>query len=74
MSINYKKQIRSNRYNVNLTDDESDLLMVVSKMTGVPKGIIIRHLAMKGALQELTAEQEFNLDALLKKGAGEPLH
>lgn len=74
MSINYKKQNRSNRYNVNLTDDEADFFGVISKMTGVPKGTIIRQLAVKGALQELTAEQEFNLESILRKGAGEPLY
>ncbi|MDG9860983.1 hypothetical protein N5J48_11720 [Acinetobacter ursingii] len=69
MSLNYKKQNRSNRYNVNLTDDEADFFGIISKMTGVPRGTIIRQLAVKGALQELTSEQEFNLESILNQGA-----
>ncbi len=33
--MSLKKQKRDNRYNVNLTNDESDLFKIVSRLTGV---------------------------------------
>ncbi|MGR8034815.1 hypothetical protein [Acinetobacter baumannii] len=74
MSI--KKQKRDNRYNVNLTDDESQLFEIVSKLTGVNPGVILRQLVMKQALALLIAEdvqENFNLDRYLKKGASDHL-
>ena len=73
---NIKKQKRDNRYNVNLTDDESQLFEIVAKLTGVHPGVIIRQLVMRQALATLIAEdiqQDFNLDDLLKKGAADHL-
>ncbi len=76
MSADYKRQIRHNRYNINLNDDESSLFETVSKLTGVKKATIFRQLIVKQALAILIAqdiEEEFNLDVVLKKGAGEHL-
>ena len=57
------KQKRDNRFNVNLTDDESQLFVAVSKLTGLPPGVILRQLVMKQALATLIAEDidNFNL-------------
>ncbi|MDX8255238.1 hypothetical protein [Acinetobacter pittii] len=74
MSI--KKQKRDNRYNVNLTDDESQLFEIVSKLTGVNPGVILRQLVMKQALALLIAEdvqENFSLERYLKKGASDHL-
>ncbi|MGC9660650.1 hypothetical protein BFR77_01045 [Acinetobacter pittii] len=70
------KQKRDNRYNVNLTDDESDLFKVVSRLTGINPGVIMRQLVMKQALALLIAEDiqdNFSLDNYLKKGASDHL-
>ncbi|OZI88376.1 hypothetical protein [Acinetobacter baumannii] len=70
------KQKRDNRYNVNLTDDESELFKVVSRLTGVNPGVIMRQLVMKQALALLIAEDiqdNFSLETYLKKGASDPL-
>ena len=67
---------RSNRYNVNLTDDESDLFKVVSRLTGVNPGVIMRQLVMKQALALLIAEDiqdNFSLENYLNKGASDHL-
>lgn len=69
-------QKRDNRYNVNLTDDESDLFKVVSRLTGINPGVIMRQLVMKQALALLIAEDiqdNFSLDSYLKKGASDHL-
>ncbi|MDC5385091.1 hypothetical protein QDT05_15020 [Acinetobacter baumannii] len=74
MSI--KKQKRDNRYNVNLTDDESKLFEIVSKLTGVNPGVILRQLVMKQALALLIAEdvqENFSLENYLRKGASDHL-
>ncbi|ENU42983.1 hypothetical protein F985_03882 [Acinetobacter seifertii] len=74
MSI--KKQKRDNRYNVNLTDDESKLFEIVSKLTGVNPGVILRQLVMKQALALLIAEdvqENFSLESYLRKGASDHL-
>ncbi|WP_180060723.1 hypothetical protein [Acinetobacter sp. YH12135] len=71
-----RKQKRDNRYNINLTDDESQLFEVVSKLTGVNPGVILRQMAMKQAIATLIAEdiqEEFNLEEYLKKGASDHL-
>lgn len=69
-------QKRDNRYNVNLTDDESDLFKVVSRLTGVNPGVILRQLVMKQALALLIAEDiqdNFSLETYLNKGASDHL-
>ena len=73
--MNLKKQKRDNRYNVNLTDDESQLFQIVSKITEINPGVILRQLVMKQALATLIAEdvQDFNLEHYLKKGTEEHL-
>lgn len=74
MSI--RKQKRLYRYNVNLTDDESQLFEVVSKLTGITPGVILRQLVMKQALAILIAadvQEEFSLDKFLNKGASDHL-
>ncbi len=74
--MSLKKQKRDNRYNVNLTNDESDLFKIVSRLTGVNPGVIMRQLVMKQALALLIAEDiqdKFSLDSYLKKGASDHL-
>lgn len=74
--MSLKKQQRDNRYNVNLTNDESDLFKIVSRLTGVNPGVIMRQLVMKQALALLIAEDiqdNFSLDSYLKKGASDHL-
>lgn len=69
-------QKRDNRYNLNLTDDESDLFKVVSRLTGVNPGVILRQLVMKQALALLIAEDiqdNFSLENYLNKGASDHL-
>ncbi|QLY84872.1 hypothetical protein H0S62_10040 [Acinetobacter baumannii] len=69
-------QKRDNRYNVNLTDDESDLFKVVSRLTGVNPGVILRQFIMKQALALLIAEDiqdNFSLENYLNKGASDHL-
>lgn len=48
---------RSNRKNVNLTDDELNLFTIISKMTGVPVGMLLRQMAMKQAFELINEEQ-----------------
>lgn len=74
--MNLRKQKRDNRYNVNLTDDESQLFEIVAKLTGVTPGVILRQLLMKQALATLIAEdiqEEFSLEQYLRKGAADHL-
>lgn len=74
--MSLKKQKRDNCYNVNLTNDESDLFKIVSRLTGVNPGVIMRQLVMKQALALLIAEDiqdNFSLDSYLKKGASDHL-
>lgn len=47
---------RSNRKNVNLTNDELDLFTLFSKMTGVPVGSLLRQMAMKQAFELINDE------------------
>ena len=47
---------RSNRKNVNLTNDELDLFTLISKMTGVPVGSLVRQMAMKEAFELINDE------------------
>ena len=66
------KQKRDNRYNVNLTDDESQLFEAVAKLTGVNPGVILRQMIMKQALATLIADDfqdDFNVETYLNKGA-----
>lgn len=74
--MSLKKQKRDNRYNVNLTNDESDLFKIVSRLTGVNPGVIMRQLVMKQALALLIAEDiqdNFSLENYLNKGASDHL-
>lgn len=73
--MSLKKQKRDNRYNVNLTNDESDLFKIVSRLTGVNPGVIMRQLVMKQALALLIAEDiqdNFSLDSYLKRRIRSP--
>lgn len=70
--MKFNKQKRDNRYNLNLTDDESQLFEAVSKLTGISPGIILRQMVMKQAIITLIAEdieQDFNLEEWIIKGA-----
>ena len=70
--MKFNKQKRDNRYNLNLTDDESQLFEAGSKLTGISPGIILRQMVMKQAIITLIAEdieQDFNLEEWITKGA-----
>ena len=70
--MKFNKQKRDNRYNLNLTDDESQLFEAVSKLTGISPGIILRQMVMKQAIITLIdedIEQDFNLEEWITKGA-----
>jgi len=74
--MSLKKQKRLNRYNINLTDTESDLFVAASKLSGVQVGTMLRQIVVKEALATLIAadaQEEFNLDDYLKKGASDHL-
>ncbi len=74
--MSLKKQKRLNRYNINLTDTESDLFIAASKLSGVQVGTMLRQIVVKEALATLIAadaQEEFNLDDYLKKGASDHL-
>jgi len=47
---------RTNRKNVNLTNDELDLFTILSKLTGIPVGILLRQMAMKQAFELVNEE------------------
>lgn len=53
----YRREKRNNRFNVNLTDTESEFFGLVSRMTGIPRAVVIREMAMKGALKFLSDNQ-----------------
>lgn len=70
------KQKRNHRYNINLTDDESQLFEHISKMTGEKVGIILRQVIMKQTFETLVSNDvyaDFNLEELLNKGAEDHL-
>lgn len=70
------KQKRNHRYNVNLTDDESQLFEHISKMTGEKVGIILRQVIMKQTFETLVSKDvyaDFNLEEVLNKGAEDHL-
>ncbi|WP_038343027.1 hypothetical protein [Acinetobacter sp. A47] len=69
------KQKRDNRFNVNLTDDETQLFNIIYRLTGENIGPMLRNLALKQALAILIADDgaDFNLQKILEKGAAEHL-
>jgi uncharacterized protein (DUF1778 family) len=78
MSIKHrriKKQLRDNRFSINLTNDETDLLTAASNMLGIEISVLIRQMAMKQAIHTLVddSEDDFNLYKLLSEGANEQL-
>lgn len=63
---------RQNRYTVNLNDDESQLIELAAKASGVNPSVIVRQLAMSKAIETLVSEDtfaEFNLVDFINKGA-----
>lgn len=70
--MSYPKLKRTNRYSVNLNDDESKLIELAAKATGVHPSVIVRQLAMSKAIETLVSEEslsEFNLLDIINKGA-----
>ena len=70
--MSYTKLKRTNRYSVNLNDDESQLIELAAKATGVHPSVIVRQLAMSQAIETLVSEEtlsEFNLLDIINKGA-----
>ncbi|KAA8734889.1 hypothetical protein F4V57_03785 [Acinetobacter qingfengensis] len=70
-----KKQLRDNRFSINLTNDETDLLTAASNLTGVEVGVLIRQMVMKQAITTLIddPEEDFKLRKYLSEGAQEQL-
>ncbi len=69
-----KRQLRDNRFSINLTNDETDLLTAASNLTGVEVGVLIRQMVMKQAIKTLIDEEEdFNLQRFLSEGTQEQL-
>lgn len=70
--MSYPKLKRTNRYSINLNDDESQLIELAAKATGVHPSVIVRQLAMSKAIETLVSEEslsEFNLLDIINKGA-----
>lgn len=70
-----KKQLRDNRFSINLTNDETDLLTAASNLTGVEINVLIRQMVMKQAIHTLVddPEDDFNLQRFISEGAQEQL-
>lgn len=69
-----RKQKRDNRFNINLTDDEAEFFNLLSKMTGEPKGVILRNMAVKQAISTVLSDgEESILNTLLSQGAQQHL-
>lgn len=70
-----KKQLRDNRFSINLTNDETDLLTAASNLLGIEISVLIRQMAMKQAIHTLVddSEDDFNLYQLLSEGVKEQL-
>ncbi|BCZ13172.1 hypothetical protein [Acinetobacter baumannii] len=70
-----KKQLRDNRFSINLTNDETDLLTAASNLTGVEISVLIRQMVMKQAIHTLVddPEDDFNLQRFISEGAQEQL-
>lgn len=66
-----KKQLRDNRFSINLTNDETDLLTAASNLLGIEISVLIRQMAMKQAIYTLVddPEDDFNLQNFLSEGA-----
>lgn len=67
-----KRQLRDNRFSINLTNDETDLLTAISNLTGVEIGVLLRQMVVKQAIETLTdddAEDDFNLNQFISEGA-----
>lgn len=45
-----KRQLRDNRFSINLTIDETNLLTAASNLTGVEISVLIRQMVMKQAI------------------------
>ena len=70
-----KRQLRDNRFSINITIDETNLLTAASNLTGVEISVLIRQMVMKQAIKTLIEdpEDDFNLQKFLSEGAQEQL-
>lgn len=70
-----KRQLRDNRFSINLTIDKTNLLTAASNLTGVEISVLIRQMVMKQAIKTLIEdpEDDFNLQKFLSEGAQEQL-
>lgn len=69
-----RKQKREHRFNINLNEDEAEMFNLISKMTGEPKGVILRNMAIKQALTTLLSDEDkYSLETILAKGAQQHL-
>ena len=70
-----RKQLRDNRFSINLTNDETDLLTAASNLLGIEIGVLIRQMAMKQAIYTLVDDSgdDFNLYEFLSEGANKQL-
>ena len=70
-----KKQLRDNRFSINLTNDETSLLTAASNLSGIEISVLIRQMAMKQAIHTLVddSDDDFNLYKILSEGAEKQL-
>jgi hypothetical protein len=66
---NPAKQPRDRRYNINLTEAESELVEALAKITGMAPAVILRELSVKQALTVLLNDEDSILDKVLSTGA-----
>lgn len=64
-----RKQPRDRRYNINLTEAESDLVEAMARITGVEPAVILRELSLKQALTFLLNDDDSILEKVLSTGA-----
>ena len=69
-----RKQPRDRRYNINLTEAESELVEAIAKITGVEPAVILRELSLKQALNFLLNDDDSILEKVLSTGAQKHLN
>lgn len=66
---NPARQPRDRRYNINLTEAESELVEALAKLTGLAPAVILRELSVKQALTVLLNDEDSILAKVLSTGA-----
>lgn len=68
-----RKQPRDRRYNINLTDDESQFFEAMAKLSGQDMAVIMREFMLKQALSVMLDDEDSILKKLLHTGAPQHL-